>query len=396
MGMTAKVVTDVNRPFIPASGAKLTAEIEVEPGRQEQRPTRQIALCIDASGSMAGDNIERARSGAEWVFGLLSEDDYVSIIAFDSDADVVLEATRWGEISREDALNHVAEIAAGGGTDMYQGLAAAADTLQSLPQDENTARRILLLSDGKDNTHDPPEFETLAREIDSVGIRIKSAGIGDDYRKETIRTLGTAARGEWTHLQAAGDIEDFFGDAVEEAGTVVAPDARLELDAADGVEVSEVYRALPQTQAVSPEWQANTGVIKLPDLLDRETQRVVLKIHAPERDIGAEVSLAGVTLTAGGETATGAITVEYTDDEGKLAEHNADVDVDHRQTVIKTELGKGNVAEAQTQIERMTQVHGADTEAVESATRQTELVMEGGREEESRATKIVTDEGIQK
>ena len=394
--MTAKVVTDVNRPFIPATGAKLTAEIEVEPGRQEQQPTRQIALCIDASGSMAGDNIERARSGAEWVFGLLDDDDYVSIIAFDSDVDVVLEATRWGDISREAALDHVADIAAGGGTDMYQGLAAAADSLQRLPTDENTARRILLLSDGKDNTHDPPEFETLAREIDSIGIRIKSAGIGDDYREETIRTLGTAARGEWTHLQAAGDIEDFFGDAVEEAGTVVAPDAQLELDAADGVEVSEVYRALPQTQEVSPEWEANTAVIKLPDLLDRETQRVVLKIHAPERDIGQQVDLADVTLTANGETATGSITVGYTDDEDKLAEHNEDVDVDHRQTVIQTELGKGNVAEAQTQIERMTQVHGADTEAVESATRQTELVMEGGREEQSRATKIVTDEGIQK
>ncbi|MDS0276193.1 VWA domain-containing protein [Halomicroarcula sp. S1AR25-4] len=394
--MTANVVTDVNRPYVPGSGAKLTAEIEVEPGQQDERPTRQIALCIDASGSMAGDEIARARSGAEWVFGLLEDDDYVSIVAFDSDVHVVLDATRWGDVAREDAMETVADIAAGGGTDMYRGLAAAADSLRQLPDDGNTARRVLLLSDGKDNTHDTPEFETLAREIDSEGIRIKSAGIGSDYREETIRTLGSVARGEWTHLEAAGDIEDFFGDAVEEAGTVVAPDARLELDVADGVEVSEVYRALPQTQEVTPEWEANTTVVKLPDLLDRETQRVVLKVHAPARDIGQEVTLADVTLTADGETATGAITVEYTDDAEKLGEHNEGVDVDHRQTVIKTELGKGNVAEAQTQIERMTQVHGADTEAVEAAERQTEIVMEGGREEQSKATKIVTDEGLQK
>ncbi len=112
------------------------------------------------------------------------------------------------------------------------------------------------------------------------GIRIKAAGIGSDYREETIRTLGTVARGEWTHLDAAGDIESFFGDAVEEAGTVDAPDARLELDVADGVEVSEVYRSLPQTQSVNPDWEDNTAVVPLPDLLDRETQRVVLGIHA--------------------------------------------------------------------------------------------------------------------
>jgi len=393
--MTANVVTDVNRPYIPGTGAKLTAEIEVEPGQQNEQPTRQIALCIDSSGSMAGDNIDQARSGAEWVFGLLDDDDYVSIVAFDTEVDVVLDATRWGDIARQDAIDTVADIRAGGGTDMYQGLASAADTLRELPEDANTARRVLLLSDGKDNTHDPPEFATLAREIDSAGIRIKSAGIGEDYRAETIRKLGSVARGEWTHLDAAGDIEGFFGDAVEEAGSVVAPDAELKLDVAEGVEVSEVYRSQPQTQEVDPEWDANTAVIKLPDLLDRETQRVVLRMHAPDRPLG-KVNLANVTLSAGGQTATGAITVEYTDDEELLGQHNEEVDIDHRQTVIQTELGRGNVAEAQTQIERMTQIHGADTEAVESAERQTEIVMEGGREEQSRATKIVSEEGIQK
>jgi len=391
----ANVVTDVNRPAVPGDGAKLTAEIEVEPGGQSERPTRQIALCIDASGSMAGDEIRKARDGAEWVFGLLEPDDYVSVVAFDSDVETVLPATRWGDMDREDAVAAVDAIGAGGGTDMYRGLVAAKDSLRDLPSDESTARRVLLLSDGKDNTHDPPEFETLAREIDSEGIRIKSAGIGSDYREETIRTLGTTARGEWSHLTDAGDIEDFFGDAVEEAGTVVAPDARLELDVADGVEVSEVYRALPQTQQADPEWMDNTAVVRLPDLLDRETQRVVLKIQAPRRDIGQEVTLADVTLTASGATATDAVTVRYTDDPDALAEHNEAVDVDHRQTVIKTELGKGNVAEAQTQIERMTQVHGEDSDPVASAERQTQLVMEGGREEQSEATKIVTDEGFQ-
>jgi Ca-activated chloride channel family protein len=393
--MTANVVTDVNRPYIPAGGAKLTAEIEVEPGQLEQRPTRQIALCIDSSGSMAGDEIDRARAGAEWVFGLLEDDDYVSVVDFDDEAEVWLDATRWGDISRDDAVDRVQDIRAGGGTDMYSGLERAGETLSQLPEDENTVRRILLLSDGKDNTHDPPEFESLARKIDSDGVRIMSAGIGEDYRSETIRKLGSVARGQWTHLQASGDIETFFGDAVEAAGSVVAPDAELELDVADGVEVSEVYRALPQTQSVNPEWEDNSAIIRLPDLLDRETQRVVLKIHAPPRPLG-EVRLASVTLRAAGETATGGITVEYTDDEELLSEHNEGVDVDHRQTVIQTELGRGNVAEAQTQIEQMTRIHGSDTEAVESAQRQTEIVMEGGREEQSRATKIVTDEGLEK
>ncbi|MFC7018907.1 MULTISPECIES: vWA domain-containing protein [Haloarcula] len=393
--MTANVVTDVNRPYVPGDGAKLTAEIEVDPGRRAGRPTRQLALCIDSSGSMAGDDIQQARDGAEWVFGLLEDDDYVAIVTFDTEVETVLGATRWGDISRDEALDRVANVTAGGGTDIYRGLVAARDALHHLPADDQTARRILFLSDGKDQSHGEAEFQTLARAIDEDGIRIRSAGIGSDYRKETIRTLGETARGEWTHLESAGDIESFFGDAVEAAGTLVAPDASLELDVADGVEVSEVYRAVPQTQQVDVEWAGNATEIPLPDLLEREAQRVVLKIHAPPREVGQTVTLADVTLSARGETAHGAIEVAYTDDPEQLAVHNEGVDIDHRQTVIKTELGKGNVAEAQTQVEKMTKVHGADTQAVKSAERETRIVAEGGRAEESEATKIVTDEGLQ-
>jgi Ca-activated chloride channel family protein len=67
--------------------------------------------------------------------------------------------------------------------------------------------------------------------------------------------------------------------------------------------------------------------------------------------------------------------------------------MDHRQTVIRTELGKGNVDAAETQVERMTEVHG-ETEVVEEAKRETQLVKEGGRAERSRATEIVDDDRL--
>jgi Ca-activated chloride channel family protein len=392
----ASIDTSINRPNVPADGTTVTAEIDVEPGAQQQDVRRHIALCIDTSGSMEGDNIKRARDGAAWVFGLLSDDDYVSIVAFDTEAEVILPATRWSDLDRQTAMDHVEELTAGGGTDMYNGLEAAKQTLSSSATGPDTVKRLLLLSDGKDNERTPDEFEGLAEEIDDAGIRIQSAGIGTDYNEDTIRTLGTIGRGTWTHLEAPGDIEDFFGEAVEQAGSVVAPDAHLDLDVAPGVEVSEVYRALPQAQEVSPEWEANATRIKLPDLIERESQRVVLKIHAPPREAGTEEVLADVQLSARGDTASDQITVEYTDEQEKLAEHNESVDIDHKQTVIRTELGKGNVEAAETKVEQMTVIHGEDADAVEEAERQTQIVKEGGRAEQSQATQIVdNDDGLQ-
>ena len=401
--MTAEITTDVNRPNVPPGGTTITAAVDVEPGTKRGAVQRHIALCIDTSGSMGGSKIDRARDGASWVFGLLDDDDSVSIVAFDSDATVVLRPVRWGDVSREAAMEAVDELSAGGGTNMFGGLRTAQNALETLDVrdavGETPVRRILLLSDGKDKHNDPPAFERLAGEIDESGIRVESAGIGDDYNEKTIRTLGTTARGEWTHLEAPGDIEDFFGEAVEQANQVVAPDARLELDVGPGVEVSDVYRALPQAQDARLDWTDNTATVKLPDLTEREHQRVVMKIHVPERHGEAgPVDLVDVTLTARGGQASDTISIEYTDDNTRLAEHNEDVQMDHQQTVIQTELGKGNVDEAETQVERMTQIHGAETELVKAVERQTELVKAGGRAERNRATKIVSDDedGIQK
>ncbi|MEF8886881.1 MAG: VWA domain-containing protein [Haloarculaceae archaeon] len=394
----ASIETEVNRPAVPPEGTRITAEVDVEPGEQADRVERHIALCIDTSGSMSGAKISQARDGASWVFGLLEPTDYVSIVAFDSSAEVLLGPVHWGDLDREEAMGQIEALSAGGGTDMYAGLETARDSLTSLDHDpgagEDAVRRLLLLSDGKDKDHTVGEFEALASDIDASGVRIEAAGIGEDYNQDTIRTLGTTARGKWTHLEAAGDIEEFFGEAVESASQVVAADAELQLDAADGVEVSNVYRALPQAQDVEPEWEANTATVKLPDLTERERQRVVMKVTAPAHEPAEDVPLVQVRLRARGDEAVDRITVDYSEETEDLAEANEEVQLDHRETVVRTQLGKGNVEAAETQVEQMTRIHG-ETEVVENIARETQVVKEGGKAERSRATKLVDQERIE-
>ena len=395
----ASIETETNRPAVPPEGARITAEVDVEPGEQgDGGVERHIALCIDTSGSMNGAKISQARDGASWVFGLLEPADFVSIVAFDSSAEVLLGPVQWGDLDRDDALEQVEALSAGGGTDMYAGLETARDSLLSLDHDPgagaDAVRRLLLLSDGKDKDHTVAEFEGLADDIDASGVRIEAAGIGQDYNQDTIRTLGTTARGKWTHLDAAGDIESFFGEAVESASAVVAADAELELDAADGVEVSDVYRALPQAQDVELEWDANAATVKLPDLTERERQRVVMKVAAPAHDPAERVPLVQVRLRARGDGATDRVAVDYSEETEELAEANEAVQLDHQETVVRAELGKGNVEAAETQVEQMTQVHG-ETEVVEDIARETQVVKEGGKAERSRATKLVDEERVE-
>lgn len=391
--MTAQITTRLERPYLPAIGGGTYAEIEVEPGLQSTPADRHVALAVDTSGSMSGQKIEQARDGGHWVFGMLEPDDYISIVSFDSSVEVVLEATKWSDLDVESARDYVDQLSAGGGTDIYSALDAAADELRNLPHDDNTARKILLLSDGKDNKRGPDDFEQQALQIDKSGIRITAAGIGDDYKEETIRRLGTTARGEWIHLdEEPNAIQDFFGTQLDKASTLVARDARLELDARSGVEVSEVYRKMPQVQEVDVDWKGNSASIKLPDLLERQRQKVVLRVQAPENEVGKEVTLLDVTLEASGEGAKDHIRVTYTDDQGQLAVRNEDVAIEHYETVARKHAGDGDVDQATTVLEEARKVASDETE-VKVDNIEEEVTTVDSRKDQYETTRLEDDDG---
>jgi Ca-activated chloride channel family protein len=390
----ANLTTKLNRPYLPPIGndTEITGRITIEPGMQTTTAERQIAIVVDTSGSMSGDRMKTARDGAKRALGYLEDNDILTIIGFNSQASVVLEATRYGDITRDQIMSAIDDLTAGGGTDIHGGLKLATDELRNISSSNNTARRILLLSDGKDNVREAEDFERQARDIDEHGIRIRAGGIGDGYDEETIRTLGITARGQWSHIEEPTEIEEFFGQAVEEASTVVGANAELRMDIAEGVEFSKVYRSLPQIQEIEAEYSAsNVAVVKLPDLLERDTQKVLMKIRVPGQTTEEKVTLADITLNAGSKTATGKLEVEFTDDGDLLSTDNKEVSIELDETRVGLELGRGNVEKAETRVEKMENKHGDSVDS-DKLNDSVTVVKEGGRAEQENATKIKFDD----
>jgi Ca-activated chloride channel family protein len=392
-----RVETAVNRPYVPPVGTTVFTTVDIHPGERTGPVERHLVLCVDTSGSMTGEKIMRTREGIEWVFGLLEPDDCVAVVGFDAEPELLLEPAQWGNVDAETVEECVRSIKPGGGTNTFEALGHAQEALAAMDQaggDDQPVRQILLVSDGKDERHDLAAFEELAAGIDDAGIRIYAGGIGDSYDEDTIRTLGRGARGEWAHLEEPGDIEAFFGDAVERAGTVVAPDARLTFDLATGVELDEVYRAEPQAQAAGVDREAGTVTVGLPDLAAGERQCVVAKVHAPPREAGTDATLAEVTVTADGADASDAIAVEYTEAKAKLATNEAAIQLAHEDAIHRTELGRGDLQAATKRLERMTTISSEDAAEVRAALRRTQRVREGGRAARNRATRVDTGRTI--
>lgn len=59
-----------------------------------ERAPINVAIVLDRSGSMQGEKIQRAREAAIGALDLLRADDIVSIIAYDSDVNVLVPATK--------------------------------------------------------------------------------------------------------------------------------------------------------------------------------------------------------------------------------------------------------------------------------------------------------------
>mgnify|MGYP000347778753 CR=1 FL=1 len=363
-----KLTAELDRAQVAASGSSVTGSVRIEPGMVEADAQRHIALCLDTSGSMSGEKIEQVREGVRWVFGYLAEDDYLSIVAFDDDVEVVLPATRWGTIALDDADEAVQDLQAGGGTDILAGLEVAHDTLADLPTGPDVGRRILLLSDGRDET--PTEaFAEFARRVRrDDGIAIPAAGIGDFYDEDTIRAVATASDAEWVHLAQAADIENFFGRKVETLRTVVAPSPNLEIGLPEGASIHDVYLRRPQVRDANYEWVGDTVRVFLPDLLEFETQEVVFTVETPPCAAGGQFTLVDVTLNTPAEAASTAVDVEcVTDPTGDTRVESTEVAVRHVETMVRNAAGEGDVDRAETILRQATEGGGSgDLDAQET------------------------------
>jgi Ca-activated chloride channel family protein len=350
-----ELTVELDRSAVAAAGSSVTASVRVQPGMADPDVTRHITLCIDTSGSMSGEKMAKVREGIRWVFGYLDDDDHLSIVTFDDEVEVVLPSTRWGDIGLDEADAVVDEMQAGGGTDILGGLERAYETLADLPTGPSIGRRILLLSDGRDER--PTEaFADLARRVRREdAISVPAAGIGEYYDEGTIRTVGTASDAEWVHLSRADDIENFFGRKVETLGTIVAPSPNLEVELPKHAGIGDVFLRRPQVRDANYERVGDTVRVFLPDLLEFETQEVVFTVETPPCQAGLSFTLADVTLNTAAETATASAEVDC-----RAGASDADETVDseitlkHLETMVRKAAGEGDLQRAETMVQQAT------------------------------------------
>ena len=176
---------------------QMAAPDRVEKG---QVSAKDVTVVIDRSGSMTGEPIRQACAAAELVVKRLREGDRVNVIAFDHAVDPLFARPQPVQTARDAALQFIARIRAGGGTD----IALALDAALKAQNGGHEPHIVLFLTDGESDSQ--PALRVA--HDDAGDARVFTLGLGAGVEKALLSRLASMKRGRFTYIESPEVIED--------------------------------------------------------------------------------------------------------------------------------------------------------------------------------------------
>lgn len=167
----------------------------------ELRP-REAIFVLDNSGSMAGESIRQAKASLLLALDRLHSADRFNVIRFDNTMTMLFPAPVDATLANVSyAKGFVANIQAGGGTEMLPALLAALKDVT--PSDESHLRQVIFLTDG--------EVGNEAQLFSAIGERLGrsrlfTVGIGSAPNGYFMSGAARAGRGTYTYIGSADQV----------------------------------------------------------------------------------------------------------------------------------------------------------------------------------------------
>ena len=261
--------------------ARLEACREDDAHKAERSPLN-LALVIDASGSMADGKLEAAKEAALGLMERLTQKDRLTVVSFASDVVVHLDAV---PVTAENAIRirkEISRLQTRGMTHLsggwFSGVECAARIAEENPK---MAPRVILLSDGHANEGivEPEELREHAGELRMRGVLTSCLGIGDGYDEQLLRGIAENGGGRLHDAELTSEISSvLLGELDDIFGTVVE-DARISLSIPKGVKVEVLGRG-------SSEIDSDRMVVHLGPIQNQIERVAVFKLICPKAEKG--------------------------------------------------------------------------------------------------------------
>ncbi len=242
-----------------------------------------LALVIDRSGSMKGDRIANAMNAAVGAIERLRDGDSVTVVAFDSVAQVIVAPTRVSSATRPTMEAAVRNIRLGGDTCISCGMLEGMQQLAQTSLSEDRLNRMILLSDGATNSgiKDINGLRTMAGRMRSNGVTISTIGVDVDFDEKVMAALANEGNGRHYFVANASGLPAVFAQEFDDILASVAKEAELAIELAPGVEVAEVFDR-------SFRREGNKIIVPFGTFSSKQEKTVLVKLRVPADHEGAQ------------------------------------------------------------------------------------------------------------
>ena len=216
-----------------------------DPGdaKQVEPVTLNLALVVDASGSMEGEPLRFAIDAAQRVVRHLSNDDRLSVVSFNSTVSDHLISEQMTPDGRERAHRALEAIRAGGNTNLSAGWFRGAEHLaREMESGRVSQNRVIILSDGHANEGivDPAELSEHAKQLALRGLFSSSVGIGDNYQGETLEAIAVHGGGALHRAARPNEIVEVVTAELNDIRRTVAESVRITIQHTPGVTIKSL------------------------------------------------------------------------------------------------------------------------------------------------------------
>jgi hypothetical protein len=325
-----------------------------------------LGIALDRSGSMDGSKINAARAGAIKVVGALDETMAFMVVAFNDSARIIYGPAMGTWDNKQRAIQALQTVYAGNGTCMSSALNAVVDKFGA---DTTRAKKILFLTDGKNEGERRAALDAAVRRCATSDISITAWGVGTDWDADELRHLAEATGGSADIIPTPQRVEATFAAAFNEMRKTALTDTVLHLWTPNGViirNVQQVYPTIvPLSTSLNP-GDAHLRSLRFGALAGGEQRDYLIDLEIPVSQPGQQFLMVRphVTYTMSGRPQeeksdrNGWIFAQWTENTAQAAQLDSHVAHYTNQEMLADNIRAGQEALARGDNERATHLLG--------------------------------------
>ncbi|MBX3167785.1 MAG: VWA domain-containing protein [Candidatus Eremiobacteraeota bacterium] len=205
-------------------------------GQKPERPSLNLCLVLDRSGSMAGAKLHGMLQAAHGVVDNLTSQDYLAVVVFDDQVKTIIPSQL---VSNPAALHRILKgVEHGGSTALHAGwLEGATQTAHKL--DPGRLNRVLVLTDGEANVG-VVEPDVICSDVNGAaqrGVSCTTLGFGDGYNEVLLRSMASSGNGNHYFVETPEQLPGIFNQELGGLVSTIAQQVRLSWESAGSVQV---------------------------------------------------------------------------------------------------------------------------------------------------------------